>query len=498
MCINNIRTSLGDDNTEDFINAVSFVSDSNPFDSDDDIPLAETSIKKIRQFEKQKAKETENNIHKLRCQQTKDESVDLDSVRDDYTFKCTICDKEYKHSGGLRNHTATHFEKETYQCPYCSVTFNGKKNVPHHVKQFHFNEYKNFNIRQLKRLNPDNTPLNSSALKHELSKEDVEMKSLDEPEIVIEQLRNDESFDSHNSAIEPDSENAPSEDEVALFKCTLCDKKYKYGNGLKQHMKFVHIEPTIVKCPYCEREFQGYKNLPRHIKKLHPKEYDANYRKTDLNKVVPLLENGISMFSGDGENDDDSLPTYQVYDVIISKWQRELECDLCKKKFINYNLLWLHFKDEHPSDNCHVVCCGHKILTRKLLVEHIRFHLNPNSFKCEVCGKPFRDSQRLKHHFRVMHKEKKFECQVCQKRFHIKSFLLYHMGIHSTEKNYFCKICNEGFATEVLKKKHEHNSHKKMNARNLCDQCGKSCSTAKILKEHLLEHANVEKKLCII
>lgn len=440
--------------------------DFNPFSSDDETPLAEYSNQNICEFEEVKEVKAKNNRTldsdedsqkedptyvsckdeeystdpddnsikdepKLKGKEKKDD--DDNDAEDDRKFKCNLCNKKYKYARGLQEHSATH-NQHSYRCPYCSAKFKIKSSVRRHIKKTHPNEV----VRVC--------------------------------EITPKQ-----------QTIETDRE------DVRQFKCTLCGSKYKYVHGLREHMRIKHTEPNTFKCPFCPKEFERNKNIPRHIKRFHPKEFDEWKKTVDSNKL-----GRSSLGLNTIENEDDTVPNYQDYDGFIAKWKQELECYLCKNTFANFNLLSQHFKDKHPRNNCHIVCCEYKISSRNKLVEHIRLHLNPNAFKCKVCGKCSASSLFLKLHMQSHNEEKPFQCQVCQKRFRTKSYYLIHCGTHTSEKNLICTVCGRGFSTKHLLKKHEYNSHRYFKAKHLCEQCGKSCYSATNLKEHILKHAGIE------
>ncbi|KAL9884194.1 uncharacterized protein ACN427_011154 [Glossina fuscipes fuscipes] len=183
------------------------------------------------------------------------------------------------------------------------------------------------------------------------------------------------------------------------------------------------------------------------------------------------------------------------YDAFISEWKRDLDCVICNTSLPNFTILRTHFRQEHPDQKCYVVCCKHKLYDRFQLVEHIRLHIDPNTFKCEVCGKCATNSRNLKKHMREMHSddknERQFECNVCNKRFARKAILKAHMDIHATgNKDHLCKVCGKGFVLLSRLRIHERSVH---DAIRVCDQCGKKIAGKYALKQHLLEHSGIIK-----
>lgn len=195
-------------------------------------------------------------------------------------------------------------------------------------------------------------------------------------------------------------------------------------------------------------------------------------------------------------NDDDksskeiahnSAEKIQELDNFIAEVKPHLECDLCKRNYPNYNSLRSHFTDVHQM-KCFVVCCDKKIFRRYLLVEHLRLHVNPETFKCDICGAISASSRTLIAHKRFMHNTAKtLECEVCHRKFKGKPTLIRHMATHATgSKDFKCGQCDRCFAFEFQLKLHVNNVHSEV---KICDQCGKSVHGAASLKQHLLQHS---------
>lgn len=140
-------------------------------------------------------------------------------------------------------------------------------------------------------------------------------------------------------------------------------------------------------------------------------------------------------------------------------------------------------------------CCQRKLKHRFDIVEHIRYHIDPNTFKCKICDKVSTNSRNLNKHMHEKHtaegQERPFECTTCKKKFAKKCTLKTHMETHDTGKDFKCSECGKGFSTEQRRKIHERMVH---NVDRVCDQCGKTIHGVYALKQHILEHAGIKKR----
>lgn len=388
------------------------------------------------------------------------------TIKEEYKFKCNYCGKAFKLARDLRDHTAAiHTGQTFYQCPFCTTKCKEFKNIRRHIKNLHPKEYVEVGYDKVGELNKLYTNLNEKPI---YSDDDTDIN----------------------------------------LKCPYCRSKVSHAKNLVRHIKTLHPEKIDeyllklkhlkekkeeiesdnaigYKCPYCRKILSHKRNVRRHIKLVHPEKYvepSVDVPKVDLN----LLGNQADK----NESVEENAPNYDDYDAFIAKWREVLECELCKKTFNNFGLLRTHFREEHPSEKCHVLCCQYKIPSRIRLVDHIRFHLDPNSFKCQICEKCFPTSIALNSHKHSHDGKKPHQCSVCGKCFRFREKLVLHSGLHSSETNYFCNVCEKGFPTEALLKKHGY-IHTRI-TKHLCDHCGKCCQSHAKLQEHIVQHIDIE------
>ncbi|XP_058444480.1 transcription factor grauzone-like isoform X2 [Malaya genurostris] len=168
----------------------------------------------------------------------------------------------------------------------------------------------------------------------------------------------------------------------------------------------------------------------------------------------------------------------------------DLECDTCAEKCSSFQELQLHSLASHEK-RAYLFCCGLKFCRRPRLVDHIRFHLNPEQFRCVICSKPFQSTEALQRHKDKMHaadEDKTYQCSMCPKTYTRKRFLTIHEKYHrmSTQK-WRCSSCNRQFSYESCLKDHERKVHQK-EFKYVCHMCAKGFQILSIYNKHLAEH----------
>lgn len=227
-------------------------------------------------------------------------------------------------------------------------------------------------------------------------------------------------------------------------------------------------------------------------------------RKVKISKETDLKDDEAALHSNDemdGNNGDKLIDTSfgkrtsKEIDDFIAQWKQDLDCYLCNGTAPSMFALRQHFRKEHPNKRCYVLCCQRKLSRRHQLEEHIRVHVDPGAFKCNICGKCCTNRRTLSNHMYEQHteqgQERSFECPICHKKFAKKPVWKRHMEIHEPNKDHICKECGKGFPTEQRRNVHERMVH---NVERVCDQCGKIFRGIYTLRQHLLEHAGVERR----
>lgn len=56
-------------------------------------------------------------------------------------------------------------------------------------------------------------------------------------------------------------------------------------------------------------------------------------------------------------------------------------CKVCPAQLHSLAQAIEHYRDQHQMDNGYLECCNRKFNKRAALVNHVRWHLNPNAFQ---------------------------------------------------------------------------------------------------------------------
>ncbi|XP_062553341.1 transcription factor grauzone-like [Armigeres subalbatus] len=176
---------------------------------------------------------------------------------------------------------------------------------------------------------------------------------------------------------------------------------------------------------------------------------------------------------------------------LINEFYRMM-CDVCSFVSEDYESLRQHFRDDHGRKSF-VTCCKKKLTSRKMLLDHIAYHKNPNVFQCDQCNKSYKNVDYLKVHKENIHssedKEQSFGCDECDKSFSKKYQLKQHQEKH---KKIQCQICNRFLSTSLTLNAHMANMHSEKNRIMVCDFCGQEFLNKFCFDRHLDKHKGIE------
>lgn len=222
--------------------------------------------------------------------------------------------------------------------------------------------------------------------------------------------------------------------------CTLCDKVYKNGEILRQHMKSHHVTGTI-ECPNCKLTFTSLRSLKYHEQRKH----------SNLEPVP---------------------------------------CSFCGKKFLDKKYLRIH-ENIHSQANQYVCqFCGRKFIMKTNLTVHISRHhtLKTNDFICQICGKAFPFKLYLKKHFKTHTDYKPFQCHYCEAKFRENTLLRKHINsIHLKLRPFLCPHCQKSFTRSLYLREHMESQHLGIQKKIECSRCGENFQNRNRLRQHECE-----------
>ncbi|CAK9829988.1 Zinc finger protein 875 [Anthophora retusa] len=221
------------------------------------------------------------------------------------------------------------------------------------------------------------------------------------------------------------------------FKCSTCDKTFKYKCDLKAH-RLVHqdVDSSLLHCcDKCDYRTKTKNNLKSHYIRRHTDDY-------------------------------------------------KFACEHCGKRFkMEWDLkfhIGTHSSSQHMCD-----ICGKFYTSNYSLYKHRKVaHLNEYKFQCNVCNKRLLTQENLDNH--MQQHSRTYECKECGKVFASKRYLATHTTTHTGVKPYTCHICKKNFRTSHMRNTHllTHSAERP----HICDLCGQSFKRRYYMIEHRRKH----------
>lgn len=166
------------------------------------------------------------------------------------------------------------------------------------------------------------------------------------------------------------------------YECEHCDRKFKTGLSLKNHIKVLHntnndFQERVFECKICHRSYYHQRHLDYHTRKHTG---DQRY-KCDM-----------------------CSPEKSFYYSDAVKWHKirhhgepaPFNCSICNKKFIHEKSLYTHEKEhQNGSRSLAVNCptCGKSVSEKRHLKRHMRGH-QAKEFRCH-CNETFKERHQL-------------------------------------------------------------------------------------------------------
>ncbi|XP_055314291.1 zinc finger protein 665-like [Sitodiplosis mosellana] len=181
------------------------------------------------------------------------------------------------------------------------------------------------------------------------------------------------------------------------YTCDICQKTFLLKNSMKRHMREIHVARSKFPCDQCDESFRMQKHLDTHVKMAHPK--------------------GLDGYEEDVRNIKINLSPEQIKSVMDAHFN--MKCDFCDVVFDGIKTARPHYLSQHDVQFGYIKCCNIKLRHNQIVMDHIQWHINPDTFKCRLCKKETNGRPNLLKHIKSHQilQQKQFYCNLCEKNF---------------------------------------------------------------------------------
>jgi Zinc-finger of C2H2 type/Zinc finger, C2H2 type len=340
----------------------------------------------------------------------------------------------------------------------------------------------------------------------------LEVKCKIEPELLIENLANDDILPETVFKPEPKNLSKPASkrtgrkrkgqtvrltpnDEPELFKslidpyeCSFCTKRFRLHSKLTKHLKqhrsdVMPEQKTTARnpsCPICQQVMASKYCLKRHLINSHYlySTYRCHHCSEFKSLTKARMEEHLQLWHFETEQAcpdcSNVLPNRRAYLKHIKEHQTgKLQCPGCKRSFTKPAQYRTHLKINKTVIHCKQCNAGfHSVRARDVHMQT----LHGLVFTCDVCKKPLSNRLNYNSHLRIQHSiHVKPCCKICAKEFEYTEEMVAHeMSEHAT-RNYICETCGQNFMDKSTMLKHitaRHTDDEKVVKEN-CRVCGK-------------------------
>lgn len=393
--------------------------------------------------------------------------VKIINERDKNAFKCDTCEASFSQYGNLRRHVRKQHAVQPllkWICKYCNKLFKKKSLLERHKNALHENQSSDKSQKQAKQV-VDNKENNVKSPNEKTKKICQTFFSNVEDE---KELNTTENTSTVKFSIKSDFEDEDQDLEIV------------------DNVAYAEIKP---KTPQIHRP------------------------------TLEIIDVKTEILSED--DDMNNTNTNEFYIKADEKFDKDtkvqndgLECPRCSEHVKNYPHLKNHFDVQHPDERCYINCCHTTLYEEESILEHLRFHKNPNAFKCNECGKCFKGGKGLSSHKLQVHsnnrstyhlhlccckagieqherklakgQQMEYDMRVCCQR--KKKILEDDKLIAKWRKELTCEICKANFPFYSLMRSHSYYAHPGEKCYILC--CQRKMSRISDTLEHIRFHLN--------
>ena len=182
------------------------------------------------------------------------------------------------------------------------------------------------------------------------------------------------------------------------------------------------------------------------------------------------------------------------YSQFVSELREAMKvhCQVCQRVYSRRDQLAVHMKVVHsPSTNVDCPKCGVSVKSEKHLKDHMRrIHNNSGRvFLCHLCPAAFKVQAYLSAHLKYVHtsnQEDAHPCDQCDKTYSTEKYLRNHkMRVHGA-KRHECGLCGKAFTTFPNLRRHMLLLHEKKGDKPFsCQTCNRRFSLKANWKDHV-------------
>lgn len=200
---------------------------------------------------------------------------------------------------------------------------------------------------------------------------------------------------------------------------------------------------------------------------------------------------------------------------------RNIECEMCDKKYLHFDSLKVHYRREHKNKKSYSCDrCQRQFFIRKQLEDHKsqcpKLANDPSkplpinepakidgeslSFCCH-CGKTM-GTRYLSKHIHDIHTVRKDEipdliCDLCGEKYKTRNGILDHMRRRHLFSEYQCHFCREIFTSYGIRRNHEIHFHT-FKYKYECQICSHKFIVNRDFRKHMITHTGEKNYLCTI
>lgn len=310
----------------------------------------------------------------------------LQKGRQSKTYRCQMCDQEFKNGTQLKNHTWRHTGEKPYSCTLCQATFTQQSNLKTHMR-IHTGE-RPYTCEECSATFTQISNLRTHQKIHTGEKPY-------ECDICFTRFSQQSNLKSHkliHSGERP-------------FKCEVCGASFVQSTHLRNH-KRIHTDERPYSCNQCGAKFRQLSNLKTH-EKIHTGErpHVCDECGSAFAQKSNLKSHMIKLHSSDG------IPNKRGRKKKLEAI-RPYICEECGAKFTMMSNLKIHMRLHSGEKPYQCATCDACFAQRSNLKSHEQIHSDERPYKCSECSAAFRQKTNLKTHKMKKHPVKSLKIKI--------------------------------------------------------------------------------------